>query len=178
MDNRSKKFVFVPFCLMAQAYQAQGIVKYEWKASINPFMNLLIENDINIVQMPCAESTFNNNLIREPKGIKKYDTEEFNKHCELLAEQVANQIINICSNGYEVIAILGIEQSPSCCVNYIYTNKGMENRKGLFMEKLYLKIKSLDIPIIGVNRKYINKSFDMLKKVIEDAYKKEEEYGK
>ena len=23
---------------------------------------------------------------------------------------------------YEVIAILGIEQSPSCCVNYIYTN--------------------------------------------------------
>ena len=29
MDNRSNRFVFVPFCLMAQAYQAQGIVKYE-----------------------------------------------------------------------------------------------------------------------------------------------------
>ena len=26
IDNRSKKFIFVPFCLMAQAYQAQGIV--------------------------------------------------------------------------------------------------------------------------------------------------------
>ncbi len=35
MSNRSKKFVFVPFCLLAQAYQAQGIVKYEWKSSIN-----------------------------------------------------------------------------------------------------------------------------------------------
>lgn len=31
MDNRSKKFVLVPFCLMAQSYQAQGIVKYQGK---------------------------------------------------------------------------------------------------------------------------------------------------
>ena len=48
-DNRSEYFVFVPFCLLAQAYQAQGIVKYEWKASIKPFMELLIENNINII---------------------------------------------------------------------------------------------------------------------------------
>ena len=50
-DNRSKYFVFVPFCLLAQAYQAQGLVKYEWKSSIKPFVNLLIENDINIIQI-------------------------------------------------------------------------------------------------------------------------------
>ncbi len=167
MDNRSTKFVLVPFCLMAQAYQAQGIVKYEWKASIKPFMELLIENNINIIQMPCAEATYNNSLIREPKGIKKYDTKEFNEHCEILATQVATQIENICKNGYEILAILGIEQSPSCCVNYIYTNNGMENRKGLFIEKLYEKIKQFNIPIIGINRKYINKSLKMLKDIIE-----------
>lgn len=166
MDNRSKKFVLVPFCLMAQAYQAQGIVKYEWKASIKPFMNLLIENDINIIQMPCAESTFNDSLIREPKGIKKYDTEEFNLHCEMLATQVANQVKNIYKSGYEILAILGIEQSPSCCVNYIYTNKGMENREGLFIEKLHQKIKEFEIPIIGINRKYINKSLNMLEEIV------------
>ena len=45
-DNRSEYFVFVPFCLLAQAYQAQGIVKYEWKSSIKPFVHLLIDNDI------------------------------------------------------------------------------------------------------------------------------------
>ncbi|MCI8617217.1 MAG: hypothetical protein HFJ60_03070 [Clostridia bacterium] len=166
MDNRSKKFVLVPFCLMAQAYQAKGIVKYEWKASIKPFMNLLIENDINIIQMPCAESTFNDSLIREPKGIKKYDTEEFNRHCEMLATQVASQIKTICESGYEILAILGIEQSPSCCVNYIYTNKGMENRKGLFMEKLYQKIEEFEIPMIGINRKYVNKSLKMLEEIV------------
>lgn len=169
MDNRSDKFVFIPFCLMAQAFQAQGIVKYEWKSSIKPFMNLLLENDINIIQMPCAEAEFEASLIRCPKGISKYNTKEFNEHCEQLADKVANQIINILKSNYKIIAILGIEQSPSCCVNYIYTNKGMENRKGLFMEKLYEKIEEYNIPIIGINRKYIRKSFDKLNNLIMKA---------
>lgn len=165
-DNRSKKFVFLPFCVLAQAYQAQGIVKYDWKGTIKPIVKLLIDNDINIVQMPCSESTFNNNLIRNPMGISKYDTDEFNKHCEFLAQDVASQIETIIKSGYEVIAILGIEQSPSCCVNYIYTNNGTENRKGLFMEKLYDKIKDYNIPIIGINRKYTNKSLKELENLL------------
>ena len=166
MDNRSKRFVFIPFCLIAQAYQAQGIVKYEWKSSIRPFIDLLLDYNVNIIQMPCAESEFNNSLIRKPKGISKYDTIEFNKHCEELANKVSNQIKNLVSSNYEVIAILGIEQSPSCCVNYIYTNKGMEKRMGLFMQKLYENIKDLNIPIIGINRKYINKSLKTLEKIL------------
>jgi len=80
-DNRSRKFIFVPFCLMAKAYQAQGIVKYDWKGTIKPIMQLLIDNEINIIQMPCAESLYKNNLIREPKGLSKYNTVEFNNHC-------------------------------------------------------------------------------------------------
>ena len=166
MDNRSLNFVFVPFCLMAQAYQAQGLVKYQWKANIKPFVELLLEKEINIIQMPCAESSFKSSLVREPKGLKKYDTDEFNEHCEILATNVANEIREIYNSGYKVLAILGIEQSPSCCVNYIYTNKGMEKRMGLFIEKLYSKIKDLNIPIIGVNRKYISKSLNMLKDVL------------
>ena len=167
MDHRSKKFVFIPFCLIAQAYQAQGIVKYEWKSSIRPFIDVLLDHDINIIQMPCAEAQFHNSLIRAPKGITKYDTIEFNQHCENLSNQVSKQIRDLISSDYEVVAILGIEQSPSCCVNYIYTNKGMEKRKGLFMQKLYEKIEDLNIPIIGINRKYINKSLNELKKVLE-----------
>lgn len=165
-DNRSKYFVLVPFCLMAQAYQAQGIVKYEWKSSIKPFMNLLLEKDINIIQMPCAESTFNNSLIRSPKGIASYNTKEFKDHCEQLSSLVFNQIENIINSGYEILAILGIEQSPSCCVNYIYTNKGMENRSGLFIEKLKEKTIKYNIPYIGINRKYINKSYKELKNIL------------
>lgn len=169
VDNRSKYFAFVPFCLLAQSYQAQGIVKYEWKSSIKPFVNILMDNDINMIQMPCAESTFNNRLIREPMGISKYDTEDFNEHCKRLADEVANQIKSIIEANYIVVAILGIEQSPSCCVNYIYTNHGNEKRKGLFMNLLYEKIKDYNIPIVGINRKYINKSLKQLKMIINET---------
>ena len=170
--KRSKKFVFVPFCLLAQSYQAQGIVKYNWSSSIKPFINLLLDNDINMVQMPCTEATFNHSLIREPKGISKYDTIDFNNHCLVKALEVGEQIKEIISCGYEVIAILGIEQSPSCCVNYIYTNNGTENRKGLFIEKVYEEIKDYNIPIIGINRKYINKSLNELEKLLNNSNKK------
>lgn len=170
-DNRSKRFIFIPFCLMAQAYQAQGIVKYDWKGTIKPIMQLLIDNEINIVQMPCAESLYNNSLVREPKGLSKYNTKEFNNHCNYLAEKVCEEIKNIINSGYEVIAILGIEHSPSCCINYIYTNNGMEKRKGLFMDKLFNKLQNenIEIPMIGINRKYINKSLKKLKLVIENG---------
>ena len=167
-DNRSEYFVFVPFCLLAQAYQAQGIVKYEWKSSITPFVSLLLENDVNIIQMPCAEITFHNRLIREPMGITKYDTKDFHTHCEHLAKEVASQIRQLFESNYKVIAVLGIEQSPSCCVNYIYTNHGNENRKGIFIEKLYEEIKEYNISIVGINRRYINKSLKQLKTIINE----------
>lgn len=160
--KRSKRFVFVPFCLLAQSFQAKGIVKYDWSSSIKPFIEILMDSNINIIQMPCTEATFNHSLIREPMGISKYDNEEFNNHCMVKAQEVGEQIKEIINCGYEVVAILGIEQSPSCCVNYIYTNNGTENRKGLFIEKLYEEIKDYNIPFIGINRKYINKSLKEL----------------
>lgn len=166
MSNRSKQFVFVPFCLLAQAYQAQGIVKYEWKSSIKPFVELLINNDINIIQMPCAEASYNNSLIREPRGISKYNTEGFNEHCVTLAKQVSSQVKELIKNKYQVLAILGIEQSPSCCVNYIYTNKGMEKRRGLFIDKVYKELEEYKIPFIGINRKHIKKSLKELENII------------
>lgn len=166
-DNRSKRFVFVPFCVMAQAYQAQGIVKYEYKGTLKPILQILLDNDVNIIQMPCVESSYTG-LIREPKGLSKYNTNEFNIHCDKLSENVVKQIMNIITSGYEVVAILGIEHSPSCCVNYIYTNKGMEKRKGLFMEKIYNKLldNNIEIPIIGINRKYIKKSCCEIEKIL------------
>ncbi len=168
MDKRSKKFVFVPFCLLAQSYQAQGIVKYKWTSSIRPFIDLLMDYDVNIIQMPCTEATYNNSLIREPKGLSKYNTKEFNKHCEIKAQEVINNIKELIISGYEVLAVLGIEQSPSCCVKYIYTNNGTKNIKGLFIEKIYNGISEYNIPIVGINRKYINNSLKELEKILKN----------
>lgn len=54
-DNRSPEFVFVPFCVLGQAFQAQGLAKYEWYGTLQPVVELLVEKDVNIIQLPCPE---------------------------------------------------------------------------------------------------------------------------
>lgn len=172
-DNRSKKFILVPFCLMCQAFQAQSIVKYEWKASIKPIVQKLLDNDINIIQMPCPESSFkgySQSLIRNPMGLKGYDIEEYRLHCKKGSIEVYNMIKAILEGGYSILAILGIEKSPSCAVSYIYTNKGMQNRKGVFfkiLEEMLLK-DNISIPFIGINRKSVNKAMEQLNKILDE----------
>lgn len=167
-DNRSKRFVFLPFCVMAQAFQARGIVKYEWKSSIKPILQELIDNDVNIVQLPCPESLFGEGLGRSPKGYSYYNNEEFNVLCERLALEVFDKVKMILDSDYEVVAIMGIEMSPSCALNYQYTNKGMVKMKGVFMKKLFEKVSGLgvEIPFIGINRKYVNKSLNELRSLL------------
>jgi len=55
-DERSKKFIFIPFCLICQAFQAQGIVRYGYSAVIKPIIDEILRLNINIIQMPCPES--------------------------------------------------------------------------------------------------------------------------
>lgn len=170
-DNRSKKFVLIPFCLICQAFQAQGIVKYDWSNAITPIVDELLKNNINLIQMPCVESLFGGcetGLKRKPKGIAHYDNSKFRKHCKVLALQTADMVKAILSNGYQIIVILGIEISPSCSVKHQYTNKGMVRRPGIFIEELKkeLEINKINIPFLGINRRGIKNSLNKLKEIL------------
>ena len=77
--------------------------------------------DSLIVTLRLLDSNYKVYLVTYENGCG-LKTENVNNTCEVLAEEVSKQVHMISKNGYEVIAILGIEQSPSCCVNYIYTN--------------------------------------------------------
>ncbi|MDR0287351.1 MAG: 2-thiouracil desulfurase family protein [Clostridiales bacterium] len=166
-DKRSKNVALVSFCIMCQAFQARGIVKYDWKATIKPILRELIENEINIIQLPCPESSYNGfceGLKREPMGLSKYDTKDFHEHCQKLVLDSIKIVEGLIENGYKINAIIGIENSPSCAVNYIYTRKGMLNRKGIFMTHLeeQLITRGITIPFVGVNRKSPRKSVEQL----------------
>jgi len=170
IDKRSKKIIFVPFCVLCQAFQAEGIVKGEWSSSIGPIINLIMQRDINIIQMPCPESSFNgyeSGLGRKPAGLKYYDVEEYREHCKTIAKNVIEMIKGIKAQNYLIEAILGIEMSPSCAVSYIYSNKGMQKRKGVFFESLEQMCieEKLDIPFVGINRKSTRKAMENLERI-------------
>ena len=167
IDNRSKKFVLIPFCLQCQAAQASGIVKQPWSSSITPIMELLIRSNLNIIQMPCPETLYYG-LVRKPMGFSKYDSNDYREHCANLAHNLTEMVTSIKISGYDVVAILGIDLSPSCAVNYVYTHKGMIRRKGLFLDELSqeLSSKQIEIPFIGINRRSVTKSQETLMKIL------------
>lgn len=170
-DKRSKKVVLVPFCVLCQAFQAKGIVKYNWTSSIEPIVSLLMKNNINIIQMPCPESSFNgyeNSLGRKPAGLKFYDVENYQRHCRVIANDMLRMMKAMKEQEYEIVCILGIEMSPSCAASYIYSNKGMQKRKGVFLDILYRLCveEGIEVPLVGVNRKSIKKAMESLEKLV------------
>lgn len=172
-DQRSRKFIFVPFCLVCQSFQAQGLVRYGWPAVIKPIVEEILKHDINIVQMPCPESQFGGlekGLKRSPKSITEYDTEDFRRACRNLALETTKTIKAILANNYEVMAILGIEFSPSCSTKLQYSSKGTFHRPGLFVEALKKQLteEKIEIPFIGINKRGIKKSLNDLKKLFNE----------
>lgn len=178
MDNRSKEFVFVPFCVLGQAFQAQGLVKYEWHGTLRPVMELLVKKDVNIIQLPCPETLYfgiEKGLRRQPLGIGYYDNPDFRKLCHSLAKDVVKIIEGLLKNEYSIVGILGIEYSPSCAVKLQYTNRGTIHKKGIFIEELenLLREKNIEIPMVGINRRGIKKSLERINNLFKDKLKQE-----
>lgn len=174
-DNRSTQFVFVPFCVLSQAFHAKGLVKYEWKGTVKPVIQLLMDYDVNIIQMPCMETLFlggpSTGLNREPKGMKHYDNDDFRNACKIEAEKTANQIEGIISSGYEVLAILGMEYSPSCAVKVQYPPRKGQTNQGVFMQEMTREIseKNINIPMLGINRRGIKPTLKRLETILSNA---------
>jgi len=172
-DQRSKKFVFIPFCLICQAFQARGIVRHGFSATIKPIIEEVLKHDLNIVQMPCPESQLGGlekGLKRKPESLVKYNTPEFLSLCDRLADQVIDQIKAIIANDFEVVAILGIEFSPACSVSLQYSNKGTFHEAGHFIAVLQRKLKkeNINIPFLGINRRGMKSSIKKLKDLLEE----------
>lgn len=172
-DQRSKRFVLVPFCALAQSFQAKSLVKYEWKGNLKPILKLLIDRDVNIIQMPCAETYFYGfakGLNREPAGRKHYNTEEFREFCASQARDTIEMIEQIIENKYTVVAILGMEYSPACAVKMQYPPK-KGGTPGFFIEELItmLNEKGIDCPVLGINRRGINGIVSKLQSILDNT---------
>jgi len=150
-DIRSNRVVLISFCLLCQAYQAEGIVR-DHPAAVKPVLDVLLDRDVNMVQLPCPETLFSG-LRRQPAGFGFYDTPEFRRHCSDLAEGILQTVRTMTDGGLQILAVIGVEFSPSCAVKYQYSGR-LVKRRGLFMEALdtCLTGAGYGIPLVGVTR--------------------------
>jgi len=164
--KRSKNFVFVPFCFFAQGIRAEGIVK-RYPAVIAPIAELLIREEINIVQMPCPEIEYEG-IKRKPASKQKYNNKEYRRICQRCAEGIISFAKKMEENGYQVLFILGLENSPSCAVDYLFEQGRKLKGSGVFIEELKneMENKKTFIPLIGINIQGIKKTAEKIEEVI------------
>jgi len=103
----------------------------------------LINNDIGIHQLPCPEYRYLG-LKREPMTKEQYDNKNFRNINKRIANDTVIVIKEYLSNGYEVLGIIGINESPTC---------GINGNKGILMEELIyilnkenIQLKHIDVP--------------------------------
>ena len=65
----------------------------------------------------------------------------------------------LVDEGFEVLAIIGVDFSPACAVNYLNRGTAIYADQGIYVEELRkcLEEARLDVPFIGVNQRWHKK---------------------
>lgn len=164
MVEEYEKVVFVSHCIMNQSTRAwwgDGGASRE-KGMISDVVRVLMRYGIGMVQMDCPEFSLYGNP-RPPRSKDGYDTPEFNDRCHEIALRACDLMECFQDKGKDpkikVLAIIGVENSPSCGVDQ--TTKTVKNRnvrspgRGLLIEALVREMhqRGLHAPLIGVSLK-------------------------
>lgn len=164
-----KLAVLVAPCILSPGFQAEQKPGKHWGY---PFLALMMRYGVDIIPLPCAESTFGGfaaGLHRQPHGLKYYEKlDGYATHCDNLAAEVAEQIAQMEAGGYQFLAMLGVENSPSCAVEHIYSNFGTLTRSGIFFQSLLheFKLRNIAVPTIGVFRRNSPTAYTRLEQIL------------
>jgi predicted secreted protein len=137
---RGKRLVLVSHCVLNQNAVVRG-----WEraaGAYNDIVRVLLKKDFGILQLPCPEFSMLGE-DRPPLTKEEYDTPDYRVHCRELAAEPIKQIREYIRQGYEIVGLLGIEESPSC---------DTLRKRGVFMEELLsllaaesIELKTFDI---------------------------------
>jgi len=139
-------------------------------------LDLLSHLGIGVIQLPCPEFTFCGNP-RPPRTRNEYfRLLGFQQHCARLADEAARYLKNLVDNAREppvrILAIVGVERSPTCGVKCTPIRKGLDKRyeekKGIFIELLIESLgkMGLNIPTIGIDLENPEEFAEMLDELI------------
>lgn len=164
--ERSKKIVLIAHCILNINSKVSGLAKTNLE--MKSVFRLLLEKDIGIIQLPCPELTIYGSR-RWGHVKEQFATPYYRKHCREIFKPYLEQIIDYQAAGYEIIALIGVEGSPSCGVNKTCSacwqgevtdlkpvelaSLEMIAESGIFIEEIkkILKEKEIKIPLIAID---------------------------
>lgn len=117
-----KKLIFVAHCILNTAskvvlYDDEEIIAEELLRK--RFLNLALEQDIQLIQLPCPEFTLYG-AKRWGHVSNQFDNIFFRTHCRKVLTPVIQQLQEYLANkaSFEILGVVGIDGSPSCGVDY------------------------------------------------------------
>lgn len=122
-DKRKRRIVFVSHCWLNMNTRFPEGSGFEG-ANV-PLIEVLLQHGLGIVQMPCPEFLC---LGLEKEGWGTKSEQDLRACFRRVAETVADQIKIYLSYGYDIVAIIGMNPSPSCGVE---ATKGKGTMLGL-----------------------------------------------
>lgn len=161
-DGRSKKIVFVAHCLLNQNSISDGTAVYP--AAFKDIVDLFLNADIGIIQMPCPEfyclgldrgnvhGADSPVVVENTRIRREMKEDEANKKLRKLADYVVQQILEYDKFGFEIIGIIGANRSPNCGVDTTSDNNEEISGMGLFIEEISCQLSkvNISIPMIGL----------------------------
>jgi len=146
--DRKKRIVFISHCILNQNAVVKPLARAN--GAYTDIIKELMKEGIGIHQLPCPEFRYLG-LQRKPMSKNEYDTAEYRKLCTSISEDTLKILKEYLDNDYDIVGIIGINQSPTCSIR---------ETMGILMEELLsladkqgISLKTLDIPTDYVDGK-------------------------
>ena len=177
-DIRSKSLIFVAHCILNQNSISDGTAAFP--GSAKHIVDLLLEAEIGIVQLPCPElmclgldrgdkNGAASPIIMENSRIRKaLEQETAVAKLNALVKPLVFQISEYLRYGFDIKGIVGINRSPSCGVETTSKKNQEVAGSGVFMEALGRELakNNLHFKMVGVKDAEPEKSLQIVKLLI------------
>jgi predicted secreted protein len=165
-DCRSKKIVLVSHCYLNQNAISDGTADGE--CLIKEFIDLLHENRIGIIQMPCPELLClgldrgdrqgrTRPVVVENSRIRNRLSDlSSKKKIREIVNQLVYQIDQYIKHDFKVLGVIGVNRSPSCGVETTSARNEEVEGKGIFIQELYTELQKRNIKLFWMGMKTSN----------------------
>jgi predicted secreted protein len=113
-DARSGRIMFLSHCCLNQNAKVRGIAI--WPGAIRPLVEMLLDAEVGIYQMPCPEMAYVG-AMRWGQVKDQYNSPMFRRSCMHLATTVLEQAEEYQRCGSRVIGFVMMDGSPVCGLN-------------------------------------------------------------
>ena len=161
-DGRSKKVIFLAHCLLNQNAISDGTAVCP--AAFGELIQLLLDREVGVVQMPCPELCClgldrgdvhgaDRPVVEENTRIRRaMEKDGPRQKREALADLVAEQVQEYHKHGFQVLGIVGANRSPNCGVETTSDFDREVEGRGAFMDAIAQRLEAagISVPMLGL----------------------------